>query len=160
MVLQEGDPLSIASQWGQCDAEVVGEGIDCGDTEVRGGDEEGRLMRRISDAVRRDFAFALECEQKLGGMGSCVSWPSGDASALLAFKRYDCEGKTVGCDDPDIIRAIRGKASLNWHIAEWRAGIRERLFLPCEFREAHPWLPEWVWRVVAREDEEVNESCP
>jgi len=105
--------------------------------------------RRISEAVRRDFDFSLLCEARLGGMGTCVAWPRGDQSALEAFKRYDCEGKVVGCAEPQaMVRAVRGKASLNWHISEWAAGIRERLFALSEFKVAHPWLPQWVWQTI------------
>ena len=104
---------------------------------------------KVSDAVRRDFEFALQCERELGGMGSVADWPTGEASSVMAFKRYDCEGKKVGCaDQGEIVRAIRGKASLNWHIKEWASGIRDELFVVEEFRKAHPWLPEWVWAVV------------
>jgi len=106
------------------------------------------MTRRISDAVRRDFQFALECERKLGGMCGFEDWPDGDASALEAFKKYDCEGKKIGCDDADIVRAMRGKASLNWHIKNWAIGIAEGLFLAKEFKEAHPWLPDWAWSAM------------
>jgi len=107
------------------------------------------MARRISKAVKRDFDFALQCESKLGGMGACVDWPQGDVAPLRVFKRYDCEGKIVGCSDPAVmVRAVRGKASLNWHISEWAQGIKEGLFRLSEFKQAHPWLPDWVWGSV------------
>jgi len=38
------------------------------------------------------------------------------------------------CTDPELLADyIQGKISRDWHITEWRNGVKERLFLPYEF---------------------------
>jgi len=47
---------------------------------------------------------------------------------------WESLGKRLTCNDPEkLVLYIQGKQCRDWHISEWRQGIKEGLFLPEEF---------------------------
>ena len=57
-------------------------------------------------------------------------------TAADAMRDWESHGTPlpVGCAEPVLLaRYVQGKVSRDWHISEWRLGVRDELFFPSEF---------------------------
>jgi hypothetical protein len=64
-----------------------------------------------------------------------VLFASGGPTAAEWMKRWESEGvKGESTSEPEILQRFhQGKCCRDWHISEWKEGVRDGLFIPEEF---------------------------
>ena len=116
--------------------------------------------RKVTGKVTDLFDLYIQCSKVFTFFGSShdhMIWDGDGVTALQAFNAQDSMGLNVPCRQPFLFKkALDGKAGLNFQIKQWAEGIRDGLFLPFEFRNVYPWLPEWVWDSVRGQSDYPN----
>lgn len=74
-----------------------------------------------------------------GGTLRLTDFVIADSNGLTASElmyAFETHGRadSMPCSEPDILQLyVQGKRSRDWHVTEWRLGVKQRLFIPEEF---------------------------